>query len=57
MPDEVVETAHVFALHSLQCPTCSDAGKNLCPTGLALLKCFHDALHAMLAVPKEKYNA
>lgn len=57
MPDEVVEAAHVFALHTTQCKTCVNPTCDLCPQGLVLLKCFHDALNAMLAVPKEKYDA
>lgn len=57
MPDEVVDAAHQYAVHSLDCKTCQDCGNDLCPDGLALLERFQSALHGMLAQPKTKYDA
>lgn len=48
MPDEVIDTAHLFALHAQACPICSRPDHELCAEGLRLLKMFHDALNGML---------
>lgn len=46
---EVVEAAHLYAIHATSCQTCSDPSHEVCAEGLKLLQDFQAALNATLS--------
>lgn len=48
MQDNVVEAAHLYAVHAEGCAVCNKGEYRLCSEGDKLLHFFYDALHEML---------
>lgn len=47
MPEELIEAAHQYTLHAMDCKVCSNPHRCLCADGVRLLNEFQSALSAL----------